>query len=59
MNWYKFTMKTACGKTNVVIQQADTLQEAKDKYFKHNVLKHTPMTVIKIEVKNHETWFAA
>lgn len=57
MNWYKFTFTTQCGKTNVVVQQADTLAEAKDKVYKHNILTHTPMQLKKIELENNNRWF--
>ena len=31
MNVYRFTTKTKCGKTDVIVQNADTLAEAKEK----------------------------
>jgi len=59
MNTYRFITKTKCGKTDVVVQNADTLYEAREKFHKHNELKHTPMVLVKIEFKLGEMWFTA
>lgn len=50
MNTFRFTTKTRCGKTDIIVQDADTLEGAKAKYMLHNAMKHTPMKLIKIEM---------
>ena len=59
MNTYRFVAKTRCGKTNVIVQNADTLAEAREKYLKHNAMTHTPMTIVKVETKRCGTWTIA
>lgn len=51
MNTFRFTTKTQCGKTDIIVQDADTLEGAKAKYMLHNAMKHTPMKLVKIEVR--------
>ena len=51
MNTYRFTTKTRCGKTDIIVQEADTLEEAKAKYKFYNAIRHTPMKLIKTEIK--------
>ena len=57
MNVYRFTTKTKCGKTDVIVQNADTLAEAKEKFHRHNELTHTPMALVKLEYKCGDHWF--
>ena len=59
MNVYRFTTKTKCGKTDVIVQNADTLAEAKEKFHRRNELTHTPMTLVKVECKCGDRWFNA
>lgn len=56
MNTFRFTAITQCGKTNIIIQMANSLWEAKDKLLKHNILKHSTMNIIKTEVMDHGIW---
>lgn len=59
MNTYRFTTKTKCGKTDVVVQNADTLAEAREKFHRHNELTHTPMALVKVEYKRDGQWYMA
>ena len=51
MKTFRFTTKTRCGKTDMIVEEADTLELAKAKYQLHVANKHTPMQLVKIEVK--------
>ena len=51
MNTYRITFMTLCGKMNLVIQTADTLEEAKNKAYRHNILTHSPMKIVRTEVR--------
>ena len=53
MKTFRFTAKTQCGKTDMAIEEADTLELAKAKYQLHIANKHSPMKLVRIEVK----WF--
>jgi hypothetical protein len=53
MKTFRFTTKTMCGKTDMIIEEADTLELAKAKYQLHIANKHSPMELVQIEVK----WF--
>ena len=59
MHTYRFTTKTRCGRTNIIVQNADTLAEAREKYQKHNAKTHTPMVVVKVEIKCCGVWAIA
>jgi hypothetical protein len=54
---FKFVCITRCGKTNICIQNADTLYEAKNKFHKYNVLSHSPMRLLYIEYQINGVWF--
>lgn len=51
MNTFRFTARTQCGKTNIVVEEAQTLEAAKAKYKLHVAMKHSPMKLLKTEVK--------
>ena len=51
MKTFRFTAKTRCGKTDTVIEEADTLELAKAKYQLHIANKHSPMKLVCTEVK--------
>lgn len=51
MKTFRFTTKTQCGKTDMIIEEADTLELAKAKYRLHVANKHSPMKLVKVEVK--------
>ena len=59
MQTYRFITQTRCGKTDVIVQEANTLYEAKEKFRKHNELKHSPMKLIRVEFKLNGIWFTA
>ncbi len=56
MATFRFTTKTQCGKTDVIVQNGDTIEDAKAKYMFHNAMKHSPMQLIKTEVKTPYGW---
>lgn len=56
MATFRMTYKTQCNKTNVVVETGDYYEEALSKAKKHIECKHTPMTLILAEVKNHDRW---
>lgn len=56
MTTYRFTAKTRCGRTDVVVMDAPTLDMAKRMAKEHVWDKHTPVEVTKTEVKRDGVW---
>lgn len=58
MNTYRFTLKTKCGKTDVAAFNAGTLEEAEGMLKRHLIQKHSPMKLLRIDVKcgMYGTW---
>lgn len=56
MKTFRFTTLTRCGKTDIIVQEAGTLELAKAKYQLHVANKHSPMKLMKVEVKWHGIW---
>ena len=56
MATFRMTYKTRCGKTNTVVETGDYYEEALSKARTHIELKHSPMTLVLAEVKNHDNW---
>ena len=54
---FRMTYKTQCGKTDVVVEDGDYYEEALSKARKHIELKHSPMTLVLAEVKDHNAWY--
>ena len=50
---YRLTYQPQCGKTNVVVETGDCIDEAWGKAKQHIENKHTPMKLVKVECRWH------
>lgn len=56
MHTYRITCRTQCGKTDVIVENGNCYAEAWQKAKQHVFQKHSPMQVLKAEVKDGSSW---